>query len=243
MAQTQTQTQPQARTWTDDLTAVAPPMFADLNSIDRARLFYWLNRGHMREAGFFHTSARQGKPTLGKPWVEAEVFKDDPGYKAEGVSIAPICYRQRPFVWIEGGGGRKYRRYLAEWDGQSQFYIEVICFVRGSAEVWVLTGDGMIGQALEGILNEYKDGLLNYARSVYGLNAPLWSFWLPLTGRKEANGQPRFEQTGQGGLVTLPDLVYPARPFESLAESFKVGQEYLRHGIEVRYMYDAWVNV
>lgn len=223
------------------------PVYKDTQA-PLTRAFWWLNRAHRGEAGYFLTNPMEDE-TPWKPWEAVSVFKGETHWKAIGVRFAPICWRVRPFYWDERKDGRKTRRFLKEWpkgqtDAKFQGYTEVVGFIYGdpTAQVWRMTGDGMIGMRYGQILDEtYRAGLLSWARREHGENVPPWAFYLPITAERDANG-PVFTETGLGSVVALPALVFPKKPLADLADAFYVGDDLIHRGKTVRDEHEDWLT-
>ena len=215
-----------------------------------SRPFWWMNRAHRGEPGFFLTAYLEDEQ-LFKPWEQAQVFKGETHWKAVGVRFAPVCWRVRPFEWRDGKDGRKMRHFLKEWpkdrtaaDPKFQGYTEVIGFIAGDPDqrVWRMTGDGMIGIRYGVILDQYRDGLLSWARRTHAENVPTWAFYLPITVDKDVNGQTIFTETGFGSTVQLPMLAFPKKANAELADLLYVGDDILHRGYTVRDEHDDWLN-
>ena len=212
------------------------------------RPFWWANRAHKDEAGFFMASPFE-EETPWTPWETAQVFKNETHWKAKGLRIAPICWRTRPFYEEEGADGHKKRVFLPAWPETKdpkrrvQGYTEVLCFIRNDpdAQVWRMTGDGMIGRRYREMLAEYRKGLLGWARRIHGENVPSWTFWLPITGETKPNGEVFVTVSPEGGKATLPKLVFPKKPYVEMADAMYVGDHLFYRGVDLRPTLEEWI--
>ena len=208
----------------------------------------WWHNGNKqaKTPGLFYLKAAALQQEPAEPWTPTERFTGESGFTATTLHLALITWRQQPYHIVEivsGGEKRKDRRYIAEWEPGAQIHTEIVCLVEGIAEPVVWSFHGMTGRAImgkQGIFSAYRNGLLRAAEQAAGKRLPLWTFWLPLTTRRDAKNQPTYTDTGHGSLVTLPMLAWPNRPETDLLDLLFVGEEWVSYGYGVRAQFDHW---
>ena len=197
--------------------------------------------------GDFYTRASNFPSGLGEPWKNDTRFENDNGgYSTETLKIAILAYRQQPFRDERDPVSNKVipgsRQWFTKWEKGMQLYTEVLCFVEGYDGVAVWASDGLTGKAVTGkggIIKTYELGLLAEAERVAGgQQLPLWSFWLPISTKRTADGKIAFEDTGYGSLITPPALHLPKDALDTLF----VGAELLEKGARLMRQQARWAE-
>lgn len=232
-------------TFAERIAAVDTPV---VNDNGPATPTIWWHNGNKqaKTPGLFYVKAKALEQEPAEPWKPVERFEGEAGFTATTLHLALITWRQQPYHTVEivsGGEKRKDRRYISEWEPGAQIHTEIVCLAEGIAEPVIWSFHGMTGRAMmgkQGIFSNYRNGLLHAAEQAAHKRLPLWTFWLPITTRCDAKGQPTYTDTGHGSLVTLPTLALPNAPEDKLIDSLFIGEEWVSYGYTVRAQFDTW---
>lgn len=189
--------------------------------------------------GAFFGKATEFSGTPAAPWVADDRFDDDPGYSAPALKLAFIAWRSQWYMQAETGP----KVWLPEYQSGAKKQVEYIVFAEGVDEPLILTLPKFTkAKPIQDIVGAYRDGLLKQASRIAKRGLPLWSFWVPISG-KQKDGKPLYEEVqrtgaGTGAYVTYPVATFPADAMDTLF----VGEELLRRGGEVARTYGSWTQ-
>ena len=208
----------------------------------------WWHNGNKqaKTPGVFYLKAATLQSEPEAPWQLSERFEREAGFETPALHLALVTWRQQPYRTSEvviGGEKRKERCYLAAWEPGAQIHTEIVCLAEGIAEPVIWSFHGMAGRAVmskNGIVSEYRNGLLHTAERAAGKRLPLWTFWLPLSSLRDAKGQLIYTDTGHGSVVTLPMVNWPAHAEAELLDTFFVGEEWLASGYDIHAQFAHW---
>lgn len=193
-----------------------------------------------KTGGSFYTKQAEFVSGLDAPWAQDERFEGEVGYSTTELKIAILALRQQPFRQEQNPGDKYPRKvWLQQYEPGAKFYTEVLCFIQGYSDVAVWCSDGLTGKAVGGkggIVKAYETGLLAEAERVAEQTMPLWSFWLPITTKRTADGKVAYEDTGFGSFVTPPALALPKDALDTLF----VGPDLLERGARVMRQQAKW---
>lgn len=179
----------------------------------------WLhgtNAAGAKAPGCFYAKDTAFTDPPGAPWVLDERYIDqeqpETGYSATELRIAILGERSQ---WFRPG---QDRGDLPEWlpgytDGAKKL-TEYLIVVEGVADPMVLSVSGKYKAGpFARIVSTYRRSALAQAMRKVKRTLPLWSFWLPVAGQRDAAGKPIYTkaQDGEGkeygSIVTPPALV------------------------------------
>lgn len=203
--------------------------------------FTWMHGNKAgKTPGAFFGKATEFTGTPDAPWAADDRFDDDPGFSASALKIAVIAWRQQWYRQDENDGPKVW---LPDYEAGAKKQVEYICFAEGVDDPMILTLVKFTkAKPIQDIVKSYRDGLLRQASRVAGRGLPLWSFWLPITG-KQKDGKAIYEEVqrngvGTGAYVTYPTMTLPADAMDTLF----VGGDLLQRGAEVARQYARWTE-
>lgn len=198
----------------------------------------WWHNGvrQVKQPGHFY--ARAADFPAGIPgWVDIEKFEGEAGLTIESVKLAVLTWRSQAFR--KSDDPSVPGEWLIKWEPGATIYTELLCLIEGMDEPVIWAAKGLTGKAITGkggILPTYQNGLLRNAVRVAGKALPHWTFWLPISSKRTADGKTAYEDTGHGSFVTPPALILP----DDAMDVLYVGRDVLARGEEVLNEYHGW---
>lgn len=222
-------------TFAEQITDIAIPDVAPMDAVEAPRIWWYNGVRAAKTPGSFYTKSSEFPAGLGEPWQVDNRFEDEQGWSATTLKLAPLAVRAQPFRDPKGADGKRDRnqprQWATRWEPGMQIYTEVLCLIDGYTGPVIFCSDGLFGKAVDGkggILKTYQAGLLAEASRIAGRQMPLWSFWLPITSKRNGD-KIAYEDTGYGSFVVLPVLALPENPIDALF----VGPDVLAKGAEI----------
>jgi len=190
--------------------------------------------------GAFFGKATEFTGTPSAPWTHDDRFDDDPGYSAPALKIAFICWRSQWYMQDEGGP----KIWLTHYQQGAKKQVEYIVLAEGCDDPLIMTLPKFTkAKPIQDIVKAYRDGLLRQASRVARRPLPLWSFWVPISGKVNKDGKPTYEEVLRGGASTGAYVTYPVATFPADAmDTLFVGETLLRKGGDVARTYGAWTE-
>lgn len=236
----------------DDMKAAAAQTAAVADDTDRLPTLGWRNGvKQARTPGFFYIKADDlGGDVPSAPWVEANIYDDEEGYKAEQLHLVCLGYRTQAYT-EEKAPGQKYptQTWLTHWEPGARIRTEALVIAEGLPGLWVWSSKGMTGKALTGkggILPQQKK-FTTAAGVAIGAQFSPWAFWMLIGGLTDVKGGPIYTDTGHSSLVTLPGWLTFDDTNDStadLAQKIFVGKdnyaEYTR--LHLQYKASGWFD-
>lgn len=189
--------------------------------------------------GAFFGKATEFSGVPSAPWVADDRFDDDPGYGASALRLAFVCWRAQWYKQDESGP----KLWLTDYEQGAKKQVEYIVLAEGCDDPLILTLPKFTkAKPIQDIVQAYRDGLLKQASRLAKRALPLWSFWVPISGKLTKDNKPAYEEVqragaGTGAYVTYPVATFPADAMDTLF----VGEELLRRGGDVARTYGSWV--
>ena len=218
-----------------------PEVIPGAGNLEPGRLswYHGVDAGKIKTPGvFFARETAFVELPPAEQWEVDDRYADkgEAGFAALKLRLAFIHNRSQWFIpgerdndpptWIEGyqDGAKKLTEYLV--------------LIDGIADPMVLSVSGKYkATPIADILSAYRRGALAQAMRKIRRTLPVWSFWLTIGGKIDANGKPVYEEAkdgqgvAQGSKVTPPTLLAAPQP---------VTRETLLYGAEVWEQYQEW---
>jgi hypothetical protein len=176
----------------------------------RLNWYHGVNAGNVKTPGVFYARATAFIENPPAPWVEDTRFADEPGYSAPELNIAFIANRSQWFIPAEEQG-KPPQRWLQGYEAGAKKLTEYLVLVQGLSEPMVLSVSGKYKAGpFADILSEYRRGALAQAMRQVRRTLPAWAFWLPIAGKRDAQGKPIYLKASDGDGKEYGSIVTPA---------------------------------
>lgn len=190
--------------------------------------------------GAFFGKATEFSGTPAAPWLPDDRFDDDPGYSAPALNVAFVAWRSQWYKQEEQGP----KIWLSDYEAGARKQVEYIVFAEGCDDPMILTLPKFTkAKPIQDIVKDYRDGLLKQASRLAKRALPLWSFWVPISGKQSKDGKAVYEEVTRasgstGAYVTYPVVTWGDNPMDTLF----VGEALLRKGGDVARTYGHWTE-
>lgn len=229
----------------EQITGLAIPDFGAAEA-QHPRIWWYHGNKQVKTAGSFYTKQAEFIEGLETPWAIDNRFDDEVGYSTPTLKVMFLTKRSQPFRdEKDPATGRRLkdvpRKWFLRWETGMQIYTELLMLIEGYEHPVVWCVDGLIGKAVDGkggILKTYEGGLLAQAGRVAKKNLPPWSFWVPISTKRTADGKVAYEDTGYGSFVTPPAIQLPDNPMDTLF----VGPELMERGGDILRSLPDWAK-
>ena len=200
----------------------------------RLNWYHGVNAGNVKTPGVFYARATAFMDTPDAPWETDNRFADETGYSAAELRIAFIANRSQWFIPAEEQG-KPPQRWLQGYEVGAKKLTEYLIMVDGLSEPMVLSVSGKYKAGpFADILSEYRRGALAQAMRQVRRTLPVWAFWLPIAGKRDASGNPVYLKASDGDGKEYGSIVTPAalvdRPIpasvEHIVRGGQVWEEY-----------------
>lgn len=230
------------RSWMDE-TDLLPDVIPGAATLEPGRLswYHGVSAGNVKTPGVFFGRDTAFVDAPGAPWTPDDRYSDkgELGYCASELRLAFIANRSQWFIPAEEQG-KPPERWLAGYEDGAKKLTEYLVMVDGLDDPMVLSVSGKYKAGpLAEILSAYRRGALAQAMRKTRRTLPPWAFWLPIAGRRDANGKPVYEKAAGGDGKEYGSIV---TPMALAGAPSAVTTAQLLRGAEIWEQYQEWAR-